>query len=168
MSWVEQLDKKIGNEFLYVGIIVFNTKCFPCASKHLHYDSSPQESKHAIDNPAIYSPNSRNYYHYYIFYRGNGFGPFSDFEFMLVLSFTELILVFLIIFSFFKYQNSQENEGSSIGTINWNIKDLRTSFGANNSERSIIEKEKEEFGSIKHGLSHTKYKSANLEQAQEY
>lgn len=46
----------------------------------------------------------------YTFYKGNHFGALNDFEFMLILSFTELIPVIMIITSFMRYMNTQGDE----------------------------------------------------------
>lgn len=50
----------------------------------------------------------------YTIYRGNNFGPLTDFEFMLMLSFTELIPVLLIVASFIRYmwRDGSRTEGN--------------------------------------------------------
>lgn len=69
----------------------------------------------------------------YTFYKGNHFGALNDFEFMLILSFTELVPVILIITSFLRYMNREDAPTEYSGNISSNIQDVKESIARTNT-----------------------------------
>uniref|UniRef100_A0A7S3KSD1 Uncharacterized protein n=1 Tax=Euplotes crassus TaxID=5936 RepID=A0A7S3KSD1_EUPCR len=128
----------------------------------------------------------------FTFVKNDNFGALNNFEFMLILSFTELIPVIMIITSFLRYMNNQPGTDFIEESANYaphkkvslqrtdtvtsqNSDDVnKTSDQTQDLIKSILEVEEkrhsraEEFGNKRNGLSKTVDDPAAFEQASAY